>query len=166
MDKKTKFILGAVVAVVVLVIGFLLYSMREQMLESKQMLELVEMDKREMENERSVMEDLFEAIIGAVAIDTSWNMDILVPMVERLLDLEQLLENGFEGEPDYEGDLRKWFERKKMPFEPNIERSTQNEELYICTVKLGEYMLNYKAFGVGKTEKGRCEGRLLMLANT
>ena len=52
MDKKTKFILGAVVAVVVvLVIGFLLYSMREQMLESKQMLELVEMDKREMENE-------------------------------------------------------------------------------------------------------------------
>ena len=50
MDKKTKIILGAVVAVVVLVIGFLLYSMREQMLESKQMLELVEMDKREMEN--------------------------------------------------------------------------------------------------------------------
>ena len=51
MDKKTKIILGAVLAVVVLVIGFLLYSMREQMLESKQMLELVEMDKREMENE-------------------------------------------------------------------------------------------------------------------
>ena len=34
MDKKTKFILGAVVAVVVLVIGFLLYSMREQMLKA------------------------------------------------------------------------------------------------------------------------------------
>ena len=51
MDRKTKIILGAVLAVVVLVIGFLLYSMREQMLESKQMLELVEMDKREMENE-------------------------------------------------------------------------------------------------------------------
>lgn len=57
MDKKTKFILGAVVAVVVLVIGFLLYSMREQMLESKQMLELVEMDKREMANTNTMQDN-------------------------------------------------------------------------------------------------------------
>ena len=51
MDKKMKITLGVVAAVVVLVIGFLLYTMREQMLESQQMLELAEMDKREMENE-------------------------------------------------------------------------------------------------------------------
>ena len=51
MDKKTKITLGVVAAVMALVIGFLLYTMREQMLESKQMLELAEMDKREMENE-------------------------------------------------------------------------------------------------------------------
>ena len=38
MDKKLKIILGIVAAVVALVIGFLLYTMREQMLESKQML--------------------------------------------------------------------------------------------------------------------------------
>lgn len=51
MDKKAKVILGAVSAVVVLVIGFLLYTMHEQMVESKQMQELAEMDKLEMENE-------------------------------------------------------------------------------------------------------------------
>ena len=51
MDKKVKIILGVAVAVVALVIGFLLYTMRKQMLESQQMLELAEMDKREMENE-------------------------------------------------------------------------------------------------------------------
>lgn len=51
MDKKMKTTLGVVAAVVALVIGFLLYTMREQMLESQQMLELAEMDKREMENE-------------------------------------------------------------------------------------------------------------------
>ena len=51
MDKKMKIIMGATVAVVAIVIGFLLYTMREQMLESQQMLELAEMDKREMENE-------------------------------------------------------------------------------------------------------------------
>ena len=51
MDKKIKITLGVAAAVVALVIGFLLYTMREQMRESKQMLELAEMDKREMENE-------------------------------------------------------------------------------------------------------------------
>ncbi len=51
MDKKTKIILGVVAAVVALGVGFLLYMMRQQMLESKQMLELAEMDKMEMENE-------------------------------------------------------------------------------------------------------------------
>lgn len=51
MDKKTKIILGVVATLVALVIGFLLYTMHEQMLDSQQMLELAEMDKLEMENE-------------------------------------------------------------------------------------------------------------------
>ena len=51
MDKKQKFVLVAIAAVAVLVIGFLLYTMNQQRLESQQMLELAEMDKREMENE-------------------------------------------------------------------------------------------------------------------
>ena len=51
MDKKTKTILAVVAGIVCIVIGFLLYTMREQMRESRQMLELAEMDKLEMENE-------------------------------------------------------------------------------------------------------------------
>ncbi|MBO4550570.1 MAG: hypothetical protein J5733_07545 [Bacteroidaceae bacterium] len=51
MDKKTKIIIGVVAGIAAIVIGFLLYTMREQMLESKQMLQLAEMDKLEMENE-------------------------------------------------------------------------------------------------------------------
>ena len=51
MDKKVKIILGIAALIVAVVIGFLLYTMREQMIESQQMLEIVEMDKREMENE-------------------------------------------------------------------------------------------------------------------
>ena len=51
MNTKTKVILGIVAALACLVIGFLLYTMHGQMRESKQMLELAEMDKLEMENE-------------------------------------------------------------------------------------------------------------------
>ena len=51
MDKKTKIILAVVAVIVASVIGFLLYTMHQQVLDSKQMLELAEMDKLEMENE-------------------------------------------------------------------------------------------------------------------
>ena len=51
MDKKFKIILGVTAAIVALVIGFLIYTMRQQQHETEQMLELAEMDKREMENE-------------------------------------------------------------------------------------------------------------------
>ena len=51
MEKNTKIILAVVAGVVAIVIGFLLYTMREQKLKSEQMIQLVEMDKLEMENE-------------------------------------------------------------------------------------------------------------------
>jgi chromosome segregation ATPase len=51
MDKKTKTILGVVSAVVVLVLCFFIYTLYEQNQKNKQMLELAEMDKLEMENE-------------------------------------------------------------------------------------------------------------------
>ena len=52
MNKNT--IISLIVAALVIlfgVIGFLMYRMHQQKTESLQMLELVEMDKREMENE-------------------------------------------------------------------------------------------------------------------
>lgn len=51
MEKKTKIILGLVAVLVAGVMGFLIYMMRQQVAETEQMLELAEMDKREMENE-------------------------------------------------------------------------------------------------------------------
>ena len=51
MGKTQKTILIVAAIIVAFVIGFLLYVMNEQRLESQQMLELAEMDKREMENE-------------------------------------------------------------------------------------------------------------------
>jgi len=51
MNKKQKIILSFIALLVAVVVGFLIYTLREKMLESQQMLELAEMDKREMENE-------------------------------------------------------------------------------------------------------------------
>ncbi len=51
MNRTQKIILTAAALLAALVIGFLLYTMNKQRAESQQMLELAEMDKREMENE-------------------------------------------------------------------------------------------------------------------
>ena len=50
-DRKTSFIIIAVALVTLAVIGYLVFAMQKQEAESAKMLELAEMDKREMENE-------------------------------------------------------------------------------------------------------------------
>ncbi|MCH5169314.1 MAG: hypothetical protein J1F27_06690 [Prevotellaceae bacterium] len=77
MDKKMKITLGIAAAVITLAIGFLLYFMREQMLESKQMLELAEMDKREMENEYEQFAMQYNEMM------TQINNDSLVAQLEQ-----------------------------------------------------------------------------------
>ena len=46
----------------------------------------------------SVQEDLFEAIIGAVALDSNWNVENLENVVDLMLDPEFYLETGFDDE--------------------------------------------------------------------
>lgn len=45
-----------------------------------------------MENEPSVMEDLFESLIGAIYIDSGMQINVVIEVVSRLLDTEKYLE--------------------------------------------------------------------------
>ena len=47
-----------------------------------------------MENEPSVMEDLFESLIGAIYIDCEMQINVVINVVSRLLDTEKYLEKG------------------------------------------------------------------------
>ena len=58
--------------------------------------------KEHKENESSVKEDLFEAIIGAVALDTNFNYDILEFVVNKMLNIDFYLEAGFDEKVDHE----------------------------------------------------------------
>lgn len=57
-------------------------------------------------NEKSVKEDLFEAIIGAVTLDCNWNMDIIQDVVEVLLCPDSYLDN--DDEVDYVSLIYEW----------------------------------------------------------
>lgn len=47
--------------------------------------------KQDIQNERSVREDLFESIIGAIYIDSHFNMDAVIASVENMLDISVYL---------------------------------------------------------------------------
>ena len=56
--------------------------------------------------ENSVMEDLFEAILGAIAIDSNWDMDKMQGAVETMLAPEIILSSNEED--DYYSMIQEW----------------------------------------------------------
>ena len=63
--------------------------------------------------EDSVMEDLFEAILGAIAIDSKWNAQHLEEAVKLMLNIDYYLENGFgNDEDDYVSLIQEWNQKE------------------------------------------------------
>ena len=50
--------------------------------------------KMGMQNEPSVMEDLFESLVGAIYIDCEMQMNVVINAVSRMLDVGEYLEKG------------------------------------------------------------------------
>lgn len=76
-DRKTSFIIAVVALVTLAVIGYLVFAMQKQKAESAKMLELAEMDKREMENEYE------QFAIQYNEMKTQINNDSLVAQLEQ-----------------------------------------------------------------------------------
>ena len=105
----------------------------------------------EVQNQKSVKEDLFEAIIGAIAMDSNWDMALLENMVDKLLDIDGRFENGFEGEPDYVDILSRWL--KKRGGELKFESRGAYCEMLPYEVAVRIDMMFQIFTGSGKTEK-------------
>ena len=64
------------------------------------------------QEEASVKEDLFEAILGAIAIDSEWNPDELENAVNFMLNMDFFLEHGFNDEDDYVALVQQWNQKE------------------------------------------------------
>ena len=93
------------------------------------------------QDEASVKEDLFEAILGAIAIDSNWNPDDLENSVNFMLNMDHYLSNGFSDDDDYVALIQQWNQKENGEV-PEYEF----EELYN-----GEY----RAHLYLETERGR-----------
>ena len=71
--------------------------------------------EREIEEEKSVKEDLFEAILGAVAIDCNWNTEVLTKVVLAMHNTEGRISNIF-----INAEIEQAFEESYTSIEYNV----------------------------------------------
>lgn len=149
---------------------------RTRMLDLNQFLIMGQSDcDHNVQNEESVQEDLFEAILGAIAIDSDWDMQILQDAVEIMLNPDENL----EGEDNYVQLIQEWtlkdsdsiplFHYKNgsysstwyYPFKGitqsiNVLGSAEEQELMqstkICLLKISDNIPIFRGFGRNKNQ--------------
>lgn len=67
--------------------------------------------KNKVQNDTHVKEDLFEAIMGAVVIDSNWDIDALQDVAELMLNIDHYLEHGFDDEENYVMLIQQWCQK-------------------------------------------------------
>lgn len=106
----------------------------------------------------SVQEDLFEAIIGAVALDSNWDFEKLINVVDLMLEPDYYLENGFNDENNYVELLQQWYQKKhnKIPVytfrKNNLIGFYGNSSNYICDLGLFPLEIGFTGYGNTKNE--------------
>ena len=92
------------------------------------------------QDEASVKEDLFEAILGAIAIDSEWDPDELENSVNFMLNMDHYLNNGFTEDDDYVALIQQW---------------NQKENGEVPEYQFEELVAGFRAHLYLETERGR-----------
>lgn len=109
--------------------------------------------KNNVQEDDKVKEDLFEAIIGAVAIDSEYDMDELEEVVGLMLNLDYYLDNGFDddGDENYVALVQQWFQEKGYGL-PEYEFDEGDDMNFSCSLYIEESEEEFTAEGDSKSE--------------
>jgi ribonuclease-3 len=114
--------------------------------------------KREIQNETHVKEDLFEAILGAIAIDSDWNIEILTEAVDTLLRPDERMDAGLE-KISYVDFFQKLWEAMYPSTMPEYKYKIRDDGYYYCSVKTEDIhpffvgIRQNEFSGIGKTKE-------------
>lgn len=100
---------------------------------------------------KSILEDLFESIIGAVYLDTNLNLKKTGRIVNNILDIEKfLLENDGEIRISYKNDVQEWCQR--YGYDRPIYDTRQSWDGFISYCEIGELRIRTKGEGHNRKE--------------
>ena len=106
--------------------------------------------KSAVDREPSVREDLFEAIVGAIAIDSGWNTDRLTEAVDAMLGPDPVIAKGYQISEDYVGIAA---EMVKSELVYEVEETDRGYEASV-NFNSNLHFSNLDIYGFGKTEEG------------
>lgn len=112
-------------------------------------------EKLGIENEPSVMEDLYESIIGAIYIDCGMELSVVIGVVERTLDVSAYAIGNEAPKKNAKNLLQEWCDDKKhrLPhpeYKVLGESGPDNKKVYECGAYIGDRLYGK---GTGKNQK-------------
>lgn len=108
-----------------------------------------------VENEPSVMEDLFESIIGAVYIDSGMDMPKVIKVVSGMLSIKEYLSVKAVPKQSAKNALQEWCADKKRRLPAPVystvsEKGPEHKRVYERSCSIGDRVY---AVGMGKNQK-------------
>jgi len=108
-----------------------------------------------IDKEPSVMEDLFESIIGAIYIDSDHNIGTVIGVVSKLLDLNEYLKTNTPPMQSFKNALQEWCADKKHRREAPVyktvsETGPDHKKIYERACYIGDKIYG---IGMGKNQK-------------
>lgn len=104
-----------------------------------------------VDEETSVQEDLFEAIIGAVTIDSNWNLVDIAAVVETLIDFDSFFNNEIEDD-NYIGELQRLFEKEGYNLPDYMYKKYGEDHICYLNAYFGQYGLRSEGHGRNRAE--------------
>ena len=103
-----------------------------------------------------VKEDLIEAIIGAIAIDSDWNMSDIERAIDRMLDINHYLINGVDDGTDYISYVKTWHDKEYGEAPEYSFDNAPDEKIFKCFLKFPGYDgASFDGVGYSKKEAER-----------
>ncbi len=112
-------------------------------------------EKLDIGKEPSVMEDLYESIIGAIYIDSGMDLSTVISVVERTLDVSSYVSDANTPKKNAKNLLQEWCDDKKHrllhpEYKVLSAVGPDNKKTYECGVYIGEKLYGK---GIGKNQK-------------
>lgn len=103
-----------------------------------------------IQEQDSVKEDLFEAIIGAIAIDSDWNMNEITDAVATMIDFDSYFEYEEDSNENYVGKVQEWTQKNDYELPKYIYHECYDK--YECQILIDEIDLNTFGEGISKAK--------------
>ena len=103
-----------------------------------------------VQEQDSVKEDLFEAIIGAIAVDSNWDMDKITDAVITMIDFESYFEHEEDPSDNYVGMVQEWAQKNDYGLPQYVYQ--EFDDRYECQILIDEIGLNTFGEGISKAK--------------